>query len=118
MNLPIYLEINLSTKKVRRFKIDAETFRYYIGGKTLAAKLLYDLTPAGIDPLSEEAMIIINTGPANGTGAPSSSRFNITFKNVMTGGIASSNCGGNFGMMLKKAGYDGIILTGKSKAPS
>ena len=65
MNLPIYLEINLSTKKVRRFKIDAEMFRYYIGGKTLAAKLLYDLTPAGIDPLSEEAMIIINTGPAN-----------------------------------------------------
>lgn len=118
MNLPIYLEINLSTKKVRRFKIDAEMFRYYIGGKTLAAKLLYDLTPAGIDPLSEEAMIIINTGPANGTGAPSSSRFNMTFKNVMTGGIASSNCGGNFGMMLKKAGYDGIILTGKSKAPS
>ena len=52
MNLPIYLEINLSTKKVRRFKIDAEMFRYYIGGKTLAAKLLYDLTPAGIDPLS------------------------------------------------------------------
>ena len=42
MNLPIYLQINLSTKKVRRFKIDAETFRYYIGGKTLAAKLLYD----------------------------------------------------------------------------
>ena len=42
----------------------------------------------------------------------------MTFKNVMTGGIASSNCGGNFGMMLKKAGYDGIILTGKSKAPS
>lgn len=69
MNLPIYLEINLSTKKVRRFKIDAEMFRYYIGGKTLAAKLLYDLTPAGIDPLSEEAMIIINTGPANGTGS-------------------------------------------------
>mgnify|MGYP000724311362 CR=1 FL=1 len=69
-------------------------FRYYIGGKTLAAKLLYDLTPAGIDPLSEEAMIIINTGPANGTGAPSSSRFNMTFKNVMTGGIASSTAAG------------------------
>ena len=51
MNLPIYLEINLSTKKVRRFKIDAEMFRYYIGGKTLAATLLYDLTPAGLDPL-------------------------------------------------------------------
>lgn len=118
MNLPVYLEINLSTRKIKRFKIDKKMFERYIGGKILAAKLLYDLTEAGIDPLSEEAVIIVNTGPANGTGAPSSSRFNMSFKNLMTGGIASSNCGGNFGMMLKKAGYDGIILTGKAKVPS
>lgn len=117
MNLPVYLEINLSTKKIKRLKIDQKIFERYIGGKILAAKLLYDMTPAGIDPLSEEAMIIVNTGPGNGTGAPSSSRFNMTFKNLMTGGIASSNCGGNFGMMLKKAGYDGMILTGKAKVP-
>lgn len=118
MNLPVYLEINLSTRKIKRFKIDKKMFERYIGGKILAAKLLYDLTEAGIDPLSEENVIIVNTGPANGTGAPSSSRFNMSFKNLMTGGIASSNCGGNFGMMLKKAGYDGIILTGKAKVPS
>lgn len=118
MNLPVYMEINLSTRKIKRLKIDKKMFERYIGGKILAAKLLYDLTEAGIDPLSEEAVIIVNTGPANGTGAPSSSRFNMSFKNLMTGGIASSNCGGNFGMMLKKAGYDGIILTGKAKVPS
>ena len=118
MNSPVYLEINLTTKKVKRLKIEKEIFERYIGGKILAAKLLYDMTPAGIDPLSEEAVIIVNTGPGNGTGAPSSSRFNMSFKNVMTGGIASSNCGGNFGMMLKKAGYDGMILTGKAEVPS
>lgn len=118
MNLPVYLEIDLSSKKLKRHIIDKKLFERYIGGKILAAKLLYDMTPAGIEPLSEEAMIIINTGPANGTGAPSSSRFNMSFKNLLTGGIASSNCGGNFGMMLKKAGYDGIILTGKAEVPS
>ena len=118
MNLPMYLKINLSTKKVSKFEIEEKLFRRYIGGKTLAAKLLYDMTPAGMDPLSEDSMMIINTGPGNGTGAPSSSRFNMTFKNLMTGGIASSNCGGSFGMMLKKAGYDGIILTGKADKPS
>lgn len=118
MNLPVYLEINLCTNNVKEFKIDKKVFTRYVGGKILAGKLLYDLTHAGTDPLAEEAMIIINTGPGNDTGAPSSSRFNMTFKNLMTGGIASSNCGGNFGMMMKKAGYDGIILTGKAKVPS
>lgn len=118
MNLPVYIEINLSTGKTKNFAIDKKIFERYVGGKILAGKLLYDLTRPGIDPLSEEAMMIINTGPGNGTGAPSSSRFNMSFKNLLTGGIATSNCGGNFGMMLKKAGYDGIILIGKAKVPS
>jgi len=52
-----------------------------------------------------------------GTGAPCSSRFNMTFKNVLTGGIASSNCGGQFGVMLKRAGFDGLILKGQSDHP-
>jgi len=92
-------------------------YRKYIGGKILGARLLYDLTPAGVDPLGPDAVVIINTSPANGTGAPCSSRFNMTFKNVLTGGIASSNCGGQFGVLMKRAGYDGIILRGQSEHP-
>ncbi len=117
MNTPVYAEINLSTGKAKRRAIPPSMFKKYIGGKTLAAKLLYELTPPGIDPLAPEAMIIVNTGPMNGTGAPSSSRFNISFKNVMTGGIASSNCGGTFGIMMKRAGFDGLIITGRAEKP-
>ena len=51
-------------------------------------------------------------------GAPSTSRFNLSFKNVLTGGIASSNCGGQFGVMLKRAGFDGLIITGRAAEPS
>ncbi len=91
-------------------------FKKYVGGKCLAARLLLDLTEPGLGPLSERAVIIINTGPLNGTGAPSSSRFNLSFKNVMTGGIASSNCGGQFGVMLKRAGFDGLIITGRARS--
>lgn len=116
-SVPVYARIDLTSGKVTRHEISREVFRLYVGGKTLGAKLLTDLTPAGLDPLSPEAMVIINTGPANGTGAPSSSRFNMTFKNVLTGGIASSNCGGQFGVMMKRAGYDGIMLTGRSEQP-
>ncbi len=117
MRLPSYAIIDLSTHSVERYPISETLYKTYIGGKTLGARLLYDLTPAGVDPLGKDAVVIINTSPANGTGAPCSSRFNMTFKNVLTGGIASSNCGGQFGVMMKRAGYDGIILKGQSESP-
>lgn len=114
MILPVYAQVDLTNGRWRKCTISAKLFERYLGGKAMGARLLTDLTPPGVDPLSPEAMLIINTGPMNDTGAPSSSRFNMTFKNVLTGGIASSNCGGPFGMLLKKAGFDGLILCGKA----
>lgn len=116
--LPIYAKIDLNTGNSEPYEISEEYFRKYIGGKTLAARLLLDLMPQGLDALDPAAVLIINTGPLTGTGAPASSRFNMTFKNVLTGGIASSNCGGKFGFMMKRAGYDGLIITGRSSKPS
>ncbi|MEG0074656.1 MAG: aldehyde ferredoxin oxidoreductase N-terminal domain-containing protein, partial [Eubacterium sp.] len=112
-----YIYINLTTGKTKKLPIKEGVIREYLGGKILAAKLLYDLLPKGIDPLSPKNLLIINTGLMTGTGAPSSSRFNMTFKNVMTGGIASSNCGGTFGMMLRRGGVDGLIIGGKAATP-
>lgn len=117
MRTPVYAIIDLKSRTSARYEIDEAMYKRYIGGKTLGARLLYDMTSAGIDPLGADAVVIINTSPANGTGAPCSSRFNMTFKNVLTGGIASSNCGGQFGVMMKRAGYDGIILRGQSETP-
>ena len=57
-----YLHINLSTGKIRPLPIKEGVVRAYLGGKTLAAKLLYDLLPKGVDPLSKENILIINTG--------------------------------------------------------
>ena len=105
MKLPVYAIIDLNSKKATPYEISKAYYTKYIGGKTLGVRLLLDFTPAGIDPLGAEAVVIVNTSPMNGTGAPSSSRFNMTFKNVLTGGIASSNCGGQFGVMMKRAGY-------------
>lgn len=115
MKLPVYAKIDLNTGAVSPFPISQELFEQYLGGKILGGRLLYDLMPKGIDPLAPESVLIINTSPASDTGAPSSSRFNLSFKNVMTGGVASSNCGGPFGAMLKRAGFDGLILTGKAE---
>jgi len=116
--LPFYVSIDLSTGKTEPFHITKDYFEKYLGEKTMAARLFLDLFPKQIDPFDPQSLIIINTGPLNGTGAPSSSRFNISFKNALTGGIASSNCGGTFGIMLKRAGYDGIIIKGRANVPS
>jgi aldehyde:ferredoxin oxidoreductase len=118
MTLPVYAKIDLDTGKTEPFAISEDYYRKYIGGKTLAARLLLDLMPQGIAALDPAAVIIINTGPLNGTGAPSSSRFNMTFKNVLSGGIASTNCGGTFGVMMKRAGFDGLIVSGRANKPS
>lgn len=117
MRDPVYVTVDLSTGQTGEYRISHAYFKKYIGGKTMGVRLLLDLTEPGIDPLAPEAVIIINSGPLNGTGAPASSRFNMTFKNVMTGGIASSNCGGQFGVMMRKAGFEGIIIRGKSESP-
>ena len=118
MMLPKYVLIDLATGKTSDYPISEELYIKYIGGKAIGSRLLFDLMPVGVDPLSADNVVIINTCPMNGTGAPSTSRFNLTFKNVMTGGIASSNCGGQFGVMLKAAGYDGIILKNGAESPS
>jgi aldehyde:ferredoxin oxidoreductase len=115
MILPVYAKINLDNGKAEPFAISEDYYRKYIGGKTLAARLLLDLMPKGTDVFDPASVLIINTSPLNGTGAPCSSRFNMTFKNVLSGGIASSNCGGTFGFMMKRAGYDGIIITGRAE---
>ena len=116
--LPVYAVIDLSFGKIEAFPVSRDYFEKYLGGKALAARILLDIMPPGLDPLDPAAILIINTGPLNGTGSPSSSRFNMSFKNVLTGGIASSNCGGTFGFMMKRAGYDGLIIKGKAAFPS
>jgi len=117
MYTPRYARINLTTGEIAEYSVSRAYYEKYLGGKTLAARLLLDTMPPGLDPLDPRAVVIVNTGPLNGTGAPCSSRFNVTFKNVLTGGIASSNCGGPFGVMLKKAGFDGLIIYGRAEKP-
>jgi aldehyde:ferredoxin oxidoreductase len=113
-----YLYIDLTGKTVREYEVSDRLKELYLGGKGLAARILYDTTAAGVDPLSPESVIIVNTGPLTGSGAPCTSRFNVTTKSPLTGAILSSNCGGSFGIHLKRAGVDGLIITGKADTPT
>lgn len=107
------LQINLSTGDVTDYPWTDKDRELYIGGKTMAAKILYDTLTGRENAYSEENPLIISTGPLTGTGAPSSSRFNISSLSPQTGFISSSNCGGAFGYHLKRAGIDALIITGR-----
>lgn len=107
------LQINLSTGDVTDYPWTDKDRELYIGGKTMAAKILYDTLTGRENAYSEENPLIISIGPLTGTGAPSSSRFNISSLSPQTGFISSSNCGGTFGYHLKRAGIDALIITGR-----
>lgn len=110
-------DINLATKTITNYQIRDEDRKKYLGGKGLAAKILFDNVLPNTDAYSDENILVITTGPMNGTGAPSSARFNITTISPLTGLCVSTNSGGDFGLNMKRCGYDGMILRHKSPTP-
>ncbi len=111
------LDVDLSTGRVSKYEVDDEDYAALLGGKGLGARILYDIVPAGVDPLEPDNALVFTPGVLTGSGAPCSSRYNVSTKNLLTGGIASANCGGTFGAYLKLAGYDGLILRGRADHP-
>ncbi|MEN6570641.1 MAG: aldehyde ferredoxin oxidoreductase family protein [Anaerolineaceae bacterium] len=111
------LEIDLATRQVSEFLISREERTLYLGGKGLGLFYLSTRLPAHTDPLSPENPLILMMGALLGTNAPCSGRFEAVTKSPLTGIVASSSCGGPFGMAFKTAGYEGLILKGKSASP-
>ena len=107
------IKVDLTHKTIEEYPWTDRDRELYIGGKIMAARILCDNLTGKEQPFSEENLIVITTGPLTGSGAPSSNRFNISTLSPQTGLISSSNCGGNFGYYLKKAGYDALIISGR-----
>ena len=108
------LEVDLGTGKSRSFQLSDRMLETYVGSKGLGARLLYEMLPPGTDPLGPDNLLIVTTAAMTGTGAPSANRFNVTSKSPATGLIVNSNSGGNFGVHLKRAGFDALIVRGKA----
>lgn len=109
------LKIDLNSQTSSEYPFTDEDRLKYLGGKIMAAKIISDFIKGKIDPLGEENVIAVTTAPLNGMNCPCSSRFNISTVSPLTGLYTSSNCGGSFGLHLKRAGVDALIITGKSE---
>ena len=136
------LEINLTKKRFNELYIKEELYKNYIGGSGLAAKLLFDnydfksktlsnknlLSSKSrlsfrnlISPnyaLSPDNILVFMTGPLTATKLPGcATRFSICGISPLTGIWGEASCGGRFGIQLKKAGFDGIVIKGASDSP-
>ncbi len=111
------LTVNLSTGEFGEFRVPADWERDYLGGASLAARMLYDHLVPELEPFSPEAPLLFLNGPLSGTSGPAVGRFVVCGRSPATRLWAESNCGGFWGPELRKAGWDGIWVTGKSDEP-
>jgi len=111
------LRINLSSGTFKVEVLPETLARRFVGGRGIAAKLLFDELAPGIDPLSSENKMIFTTGPLANTAAQSCSRWMVTTKSPLTGGYFRSSAGGGFGAEIKSAGFDVLIVEGKAASP-
>jgi aldehyde:ferredoxin oxidoreductase len=112
------LEIDLSSGKTKMITLKDEMFEKYLGGRGLGIRLLYDMLPPKTDPFSSDNLLFFLTGPLTGTFATGSSKFVVITKSPLTHGWCDSYSSGRISVKLKKAGYDGLVIRGKSNQPS
>ncbi len=111
------LEIDLTRGNVKKEPLDPKLAENYLGGKGINAKILWDRVPPEVDAFSPDNLLIVGTGVLVGAMVPGANRTIVTFKSPVTGIMAYSAVGGFFGPKLKSAGYDTVILSGKSPTP-
>ena len=108
---------DLSTGALEIRDLPEEIARNFIGGPGLGAYYLYQEMPAHTDPLSPESVIVVTGGACVGTGAFFANRTFVCHKSPVYGGFNDSNAGGLFSTELKKAGFDAVIIKGRSEKP-
>src|SRR5215472_15589841 len=111
------LRVNLSKGTCTAEPLNMEWARAYLGQRGLATKYLVEEMDPKVDPLSPGNKLIFATGPLTGTMASTGGRYSVITKGALTGAIACSNSGGHWGPELKMAGWDMIIVEGKSAKP-
>ena len=111
------LRVNLTSGTCTPEPLNMDWAYSYLGERGLATKYLWEGMDPTTDAMSPDNMLIFATGPLTGTMASTSGRFAVVTKGPLTNAIACSNSGGKFGASLKFAGYDMLILEGRSPTP-
>ncbi len=111
------LRVNLTKGTCTPEPLNMDWVKLYLGQRGLGTKYLFEEIDPKVDPLSPDNKLIFVTGPLTGTCASTGGRYSVVTKGPLTGTVACSNSGGQFGGELKQAGWDMVIIEGKSAKP-
>ena len=109
--------VDLTTSKIDIKPISLEVRKQFLGGRGLAAYLLYKHSKPGCDPLSPDNAVIFSAGILGAMCASAGARTDVMTKNPLTGLLGSGNFGGFFAPELRWAGFDHIVVKGKAAKP-
>jgi len=112
-----FLKVDLSAGQTQDMPLAENDLKKFIGGASLAAKLIYDHVQSGMDPLAPESPLVFATGPFTATSIPMVSRYAVCGISPQTGYWGEATSGGVFPFRLKGAGYDGLFITGRADKP-
>src|SRR5512143_811401 len=110
------LKVDLSSERISTEPTE-QYIDDYLGGRGIGVRLAYDNYKPGTKPLDPGNPLIFSMGPLSGTAMPSSGRTDVTALAPQNNLRGRSNFGGYFGPEAKYAGYDHIVLVGKSEKP-
>lgn len=112
------LRIDLTGGTIEKVRMPEEFYRVYMGGSAVGAYFLLKEIAKATDPLDPSNIVTVATGITTGAAVSGVSRCCITALSPETGGAGDSQLGGSIGPMIKRAGYDAVVITGKAKKPS
>jgi len=110
------LRIDLTDRSWEIEEIEDEYARKWMGGRGYSMETFFREIPVDADPRGPENLLMFSVGPITGTAFPGS-RINVSGKSPQTGYLGDSNAGGHFGPELKYAGFDHVVIKGKSEKP-
>jgi aldehyde:ferredoxin oxidoreductase len=108
------LQIDLTSGQSSWRELEESRLRAFLGGLGLGTSLLYEYAPAGVEPFSPDNPLIFTSAPLVGTGLTTTAKFGVVTKSPLTGFIGDSLSSSHFALELKRAGVDGVVITGRA----
>jgi aldehyde:ferredoxin oxidoreductase len=111
------LHVDLSEEKFSPEKMDPSLLRTFLGGRGLNSLVLFQNLKKSVDPFGPENLLAFGSGPLVGTLIPANGRYNVSSRSPLTNLLGDANSAGFWAPVLKKVGYDGIVVRGISDSP-
>ncbi|RPJ09317.1 MAG: aldehyde ferredoxin oxidoreductase, partial [Deltaproteobacteria bacterium] len=111
------LRVDISEKTVDTEEIDPLEQEQFIGGRGINGSILYRSLTGSIEPFDPQNLLVFGAGPLVGTLLPANGRFNVSSRSPLTSLLGDANAAGLWAPLLKKTGFDGIAVRGRSENP-